>query len=244
MENTSLTSDSLGEFVSKTIQDTSSSSLFPVLVQPWTVNKVTCGSLLTFLDNSISDVTVSFDACLVALLLLNIFIFGPLLFADVTDQFSNIFFSFQDRIDRIESALGLENHFEAYKNPTFLENIISTMHNNTYLDSPIESLQNLTRRIDIGNPFDKIEELTTFLQNMKDFTSDSEESSSDDNGNEIDDNYYLKSNRVPINVYKYPVDGSFGSIFQGFETLKDEVLDLSKASPDELKEYYSLPRSF
>ena len=112
------------------------------------------------------------------------------------------------------------------------------------LDSPIESLQNLTRRIDIGNPFDKIEELTTFLQNMKDFTSDSEESSSDDNGNEIDDNYYLKSNRVPINVYKYPVDGSFGSIFQGFETLKDEVLDLSKASPDELKEYYSLPRSF
>ena len=109
------------------------------------------------------------------------------------------------------------------------------------LDSPIESLQNLTRRIDIGNPFDKIEELTTFMQNMKDFTSDSEESSDE---NEIDDNYYLKSNRVPIYVYKYPVDGSFGSIFQGFETVKDEVLDLSKASQDELKEYYSLPRSF
>ena len=111
------------------------------------------------------------------------------------------------------------------------------------LDSPIESLQNLTRRIDIGNPFDKIEELKTFLQNMKDFTSDSEESS-DESSNEIDDNYYLKSNRVPISVYKYPVDGSFGSIFQGFETVKDEVLDLSKASQDELKEYYSLPRSF
>lgn len=112
-----------------------------------------------------------------------------------------------------------------------------------FVDYPMESLRNLTRRIDIGNPFDKIEELTTFLQNIKDFTSDSEDSS-DDNDNEIDDNYYLKSNRVPISVYKYPVDGSFGSIFQGFETVKDEVLDLSKASQDELKEYYSLPRSF
>ena len=41
-----------------------------------------------------------------------------------------------------------------------------------FVDYPMESLRNLTRRIDIGNPFDKIEELTTFLQNIKDFTSD------------------------------------------------------------------------
>ena len=115
---------------SKTVGD---SSLYPILVKPWTVNKVTCGSLLTFLDNSVTDVTVSLDACLVALVLLNVFLFGPLLWADVGDKFSNIFHSFQDRIDRIESAFGLENHFDAYKNPTFLENIISTMHNNTYL---------------------------------------------------------------------------------------------------------------
>ena len=105
------------DYFSKTLQDTGS-SLYPVLVRPWTVNKVTCGSLLTLLDNSLSDVTVSFDACLVALILLNIFIFGPLLFADVGDKFSNIFYNFQDRIDRIESTLGLENHFEAYRNPT------------------------------------------------------------------------------------------------------------------------------
>ena len=62
--------------------------------------------------------------------------------------------------------------------------------------------------------------------------------------NEIDDNEYLNSNRVPVNVYKYPVDGSFGSIFQGFEQYKDEVLDLSSASQDERREYFSLPRSF
>ena len=87
--------------LSKTIQD---SSVYPILVKPWTVNKVTCGSLLTFLDAATPDVTVSFDACLVALILLNLFIFGPLLWADVGDKFSNIFFSFQDRIDRIENA--------------------------------------------------------------------------------------------------------------------------------------------
>ena len=124
--------------LSKTIQD---SSVYPILVKPWTVNKVTCGSLLTFLDAATPDVTVSFDACLVALILLNLFIFGPLLWADVGDKFSNIFFSFQDRIDRIENAMGLENHFDAYKNPTFLENIISTIHNNTYLGRYFTLLQ-------------------------------------------------------------------------------------------------------
>ena len=58
---------------SKTVGD---SSLYPILVKPWTVNKVTCGSLLTFLDNSVTDVTVSLDACLVALVLLNVFLFN------------------------------------------------------------------------------------------------------------------------------------------------------------------------
>ena len=107
-----------------TISESGLSSLYPVLVQPWTVNKITCGSLLTFIDNSLSDVTVSFDACLVALILLNMFIFGPLLFADVSDKFSNIFSRFQNRIDTVETVLGIENQFDAYKNPTFLENII------------------------------------------------------------------------------------------------------------------------
>lgn len=112
------------------------------------------------------------------------------------------------------------------------------------LDSPIETIRNITRNIDIGNPFDKFEELSSFIQNLKQFSSDIEENIEDPSENEIDDNEYLNSNRVPVNVYKYPVDGSFGSIFQGFEQYKDEVLDLSSASQDERREYYSLPRSF
>merc|ERR1712113_826028 len=175
--------DTHAAFASKTIQD---SSVYPILVKPWTVNKVTCGSLLTFLDAATPDVTVSFDACLVALILLNLFIFGPLLWADVGDKFSNIFFSFQDRIDRIENAMGLENHFDAYKNPTFLENIISTIHNNTYLDSPIETIRNITRSIDIGNPFDKIEELSSFIQSLESVSSDID-NLSENSENEIDD---------------------------------------------------------
>ena len=50
--------------------------------------------------------------------------------------------------------------------------------------------------------------------------------------------------RVPVHVYKYPVDGSFGSSFHGFESEKDEVLDLSGATDDELMSFYQLPRAF
>ena len=70
------------------------------------------------------------------------------------------------------------------------------------------------------------------------------EYSDTDSDNYIDDNEFLNTNRAPVYVYKYPVDGTYGSMFQGFETLKDEVLDLSHASDKELKEFYSLPRSF
>ena len=42
----------LGE-LEKAVGKLQDSALFPVLVKPWSVNKVTCGSLLTFFDNSI-----------------------------------------------------------------------------------------------------------------------------------------------------------------------------------------------
>ena len=105
----------------------------------------------------------------------------------------------------------------------------------------METIRNITRSIDIGNPFDKIEELSSFIQSLESVSSDMD-NLSENSENEIDDNEKLKTHRVPVYVYKYPVDGSYGSIFQGFETVKDEVLDLSTASQDELKEYYSLPR--
>lgn len=105
----------------------------------------------------------------------------------------------------------------------------------------METIRNITRSIDIGNPFDKIEELSSFIQSLESVSSDID-NLSENSENEIDDNENLKTHRVPVYVYKYPVDGSYGSIFQGFETVKDEVLDLSTASQDELKEYYSLPR--
>ena len=115
-------------------------------------------------------------------------------------------------------------------------------------ESPLDTIRNLTSRIDLGNPFDKIDELRNYLKIFKDKSSDSDYDYSDysddddDSDNYIDDN--LNINRNPVYVYKYPVDGTYGSMFQGFETIKDEVLDLSRASDKELKEFYSLPRSF
>jgi len=218
------------------------SALFPVLVKPWSVNKITCGSILTFFDNSYSDVTVSLDACLIALLIVNIVIFAPLFLADLNSvldggQFSglNLFTRFQDRIDRIETNFDLESHFEAYKNFTFIEDTLSVLNNYTDFETSIEVLKNFTG---IDKPLKIIDDIKMLLKNVTQLDMPEDE----ENSEPVEES--LNVHRIPIHVYKYPVDGSFGSSFHGFESEKDEVLDLSGASDDELKAFYQLPRAF
>ena len=95
---------------------------------------------------------------------------------------------------------------------------------------------------------DEVSEFLQFLSRIheEDDLDDSQEYE-EEFDNEIDDNHYLNSNRIPVSVYKFPIDGSYGSggsLFQSFETVAGDVLDLSGASDDEKHEFYSLPRSF
>jgi len=56
----------LGDFVAE-LRD---SLVVPLLLNPFEVNKLTCGSIITFYDNSAgADATVAVDLCLTALLL-------------------------------------------------------------------------------------------------------------------------------------------------------------------------------
>merc|ERR1711892_968468 len=208
------------------------SALFPVLVKPWAVNKVTCGSLLTFFDHSYSDVTVSLDACLIALLLINILIFAPLFFADLYSGLDgqggglNLFSRFQERIDRIETGFDLENQFE---------DTLSAFSNYTYLETSLEALKNFTG---IEKPLMIIDDIKMFLRNVTELNIPEDEETTES----VEESLNIYS--VPLHVYKYPVDGSFGSSFHGFESEKDEVLDLSGATDDELMSFYQLPRAF
>ena len=166
-----------------------------MLVKPWAVNKVTCGSLLTFFDNSYSDVTVSLDACLIGLLLLNILIFAPLFLADLSSGLDgqgsglNLFTRFQDRIDRIETGFDLENQFESYRNVTFVEDTLSALSNYTFLETSLGVFKNFTG---IEKPLHIIEDIKMFLKNVTEL-------------NIPEDEETTESVEESLNIYRVPV---------------------------------------
>ena len=55
--------------------------LATVMSRPWLINRVTCGTLVTWsnIDNLSQDMIVSIDICLLGLILANILLFGPFL---------------------------------------------------------------------------------------------------------------------------------------------------------------------
>jgi len=66
MEHRSDARDSFGSFV----MEFRDSSVYPILLNPFAVNKLHCGSVITFYDTTTtSDATVAVDLCLTALLL-------------------------------------------------------------------------------------------------------------------------------------------------------------------------------
>jgi len=71
---------SLTEFVAE-LRD---SLVVPILLNPFQVNKLTCGSIITFYDNSSSDdVTVAVDLCLTALLLAKLLVIVPMILSNM-----------------------------------------------------------------------------------------------------------------------------------------------------------------
>merc|ERR1712002_612819 len=62
------------------------STVFPVLLNPFQITKLTCGSLITFYDTGATDATVSVDLCLTALIVAKLLVIVPLLIGDINVQ--------------------------------------------------------------------------------------------------------------------------------------------------------------
>jgi len=70
----------LGDFVAE-LRD---SLVVPLLLNPFEVNKLTCGSIITFYDNSAgADATVAVDLCLTALLLAKLIVIVPMILSNM-----------------------------------------------------------------------------------------------------------------------------------------------------------------
>ena len=210
-------------------QDT---SVFSILTRPWLINKVTCGSMMTLLDTSSTEVMVTVDICLIALLVANLILFSPLIFSDVNGMFEgqlgDMFNQMQDKLDRVENNGYLDNKLEEFANISHIENAVEVIQNLTNFE--IETLLNFTN---LEKPLNLIKEIKVIFKNITDEAKARkafEES--------------LSINRVPIDIYKFPEDGINDSLYAGFEAVTDEIIDLSGFSKNDRLEFYHLPRSF
>merc|ERR1711892_200738 len=98
------------------------SFLYPVLLNPLSINKLTCGSVLTLFDNSDSEITVAADICLVTLLVGKLMVLLPIILENLNVDLQNGVFgaigSFQDGVNKVQSGVdsklaGLEKPIEA-----------------------------------------------------------------------------------------------------------------------------------
>merc|ERR1712123_544166 len=98
------------------------SFLYPVLLNPLSINKLTCGSVLTLYDNSDSEITVAADICLITLLVGKLMVLLPIILENLNVDLQNGVFgaigSFQEGVSKVQSGVdnklaGLEKPIEA-----------------------------------------------------------------------------------------------------------------------------------
>merc|ERR1712123_135870 len=85
------------------------SFLYPVLLNPLSINKLTCGSVLTLYDNSDSDITVAADICLITLLVGKLMVLLPIILENLNVDFQNGVFgaigSFQEGVNKVQTGV-------------------------------------------------------------------------------------------------------------------------------------------
>jgi len=101
------------------------SLVVPLLLNPFEVNKLTCGSIITFYDNSASsDVTVAVDLCLTALLIAKLLVVVPMLLDNIdTENIEGGVFGIFDKIGESLARLDLAGsgpEGEPFENPVSL----------------------------------------------------------------------------------------------------------------------------
>merc|ERR1711892_1092935 len=95
------------------------SILYPVLLNPLSINKLTCGSVLTLFDNSDGDITVAADICLITLLLGKLMVLLPIILENLNVDLQNGVFwaigSFQEGVNKVRS--GVDNKLAVLEKP-------------------------------------------------------------------------------------------------------------------------------
>ena len=92
------------------------SFLYPLILNPLNVNKLTCGSVLTLYDNSSSDITVAADICLITLLIGKLMVLLPIILENLNVDLQNgVFGAIGSFKEGVES--GVDNKLTALEKP-------------------------------------------------------------------------------------------------------------------------------
>merc|ERR1711892_760040 len=95
------------------------SFLYPVLLNPLSINKLTCGSVLTLFENSDSDITVAADICLITLLIGKLMVLLPMILDNLNVDLQNGFLeaigSFQEGVTKVQT--GVDNNLAGLEKP-------------------------------------------------------------------------------------------------------------------------------
>ena len=92
------------------------SFLYPLILNPLNVNKLTCGSVLTLYDNSSSDITVAADICLITLLIGKLMVLLPIILENLNVDLQNgVFGAIGSFKEGVES--GVDNKLAVLEKP-------------------------------------------------------------------------------------------------------------------------------
>merc|ERR1711892_585464 len=191
------------------------SILYPVLLNPLSINKLTCGSVLTLFDNSDGDITVAADICLITLLLGKLMVLLPIILENLNVDLQNGVFgaigSFQEGVNKVQS--GVDNNLAG-------------------LEKPIEALA--------GFP-DKLKSFgQSAAADAAAYAAPQPEYNAPQAGHAAPNPYF--SRKKTYADYDYANTNTFESR-KDSETDVDYV-DLSQLKEEDLAGYYNLPRSF
>ena len=209
-------------------------SLAALLSRPWLINRVTCGTIVTWskVDAATHDTIVSLDVCLLGLITANIFLFGPLLLSRAAGLSSpglgTMMGSLQKRYDTLLVPL-LERYDNLHVPPPL---DLQTSHT-TFLEAAAQQILQL-------GPLQNSLKLANGIKQM--FAPKGDITLKKHDKGDVD---ALSLQRLPVKVYKFPVGQQdiFGlGGFQDLETEVGQVVDLSLATDQEKVSFYRLPR--